>query len=139
DNVVVGRTPWEGPVAPGEHMIVLRGSGLLGTQPVSAPVKPYELTTLTLAAEELDAGLRVEPVPGGARVAIDGVTLGRGIWDGRLRAGSHRVEVLAEGFTPWSRAIELRHGDHEIVVAELTRAPANQGATRGRLVFEADG
>jgi hypothetical protein len=97
DNVVVGKTPWEGPLATGDHVVFLR-SDEIGTQPASAPVKINQVTPLTLLAEPLTATLRVEPTPAGAAVALDGVNLGNGLWEGRLRAGTHKVEIAAEGF-----------------------------------------
>src|SRR6185369_14685078 len=91
DGAVVGKTPWEGALAAGDHVVFLRGADDLGTQPVSVPVELDRTATLTLAAEELAAEVRIEPVPVNAGVAIDGVAVGRGIWDGRLRAGPHRI------------------------------------------------
>ena len=38
DGVVVGKTPWQGPVAVGDHVVFLRGEGNIGTQPASATV-----------------------------------------------------------------------------------------------------
>lgn len=38
DNNVVGQAPWEGPVAAGEHLVALRGDGMIGAQPVTVTV-----------------------------------------------------------------------------------------------------
>jgi hypothetical protein len=121
DGVVVGKTPWEGPLATGEHVIVLRGEGDLGTQPVTAPVRFDQITPLTLAAEALDASMRIEPTPGGATVAVDSVMVGRGLWTGRLRSGEHTVEVAAEGFVPIKRTLNLPKGGRETLAIELQR------------------
>ena len=69
--------------------------------------------------------LRIEPVPAGAQVALDGVLLGRGVWEGRVRPGAHRVEVAAEGFL--TRTLTPRVGDDGIVkvVAEPERDPTS--------------
>jgi len=123
DNVVVGKTPWEGLLAVGNHTVALRGEGKVGTQPATAPVKSQQLTALTLVAEDLEAALRVEPTPAGASVAIDGVTVGRGIWLGRLRTGAHQVEVTADGFLPLAKKVTIERGAREIVKAELARDP----------------
>jgi hypothetical protein len=123
DNVTVGVTPWEGTLSVGNHTIVLRGKGRVGTAPVAAPVKSRELTTLTLAAEELDAALRVEPTPPGASVVIDGVPVGRGVWIGWLKSGQHRVEIGAEGFLAATRDVKLERGGREIVNVALDRDP----------------
>jgi hypothetical protein len=121
DGNTVGRTPWEGPVAVGDHMVVLRGEGNLGTQPVSAPVRFQQLTPLSLVAEELDASIRVAPTPAGATVAIDSVIVGRGIWQGRLRAGAHKIEVAAEGFIATGREVRLTRDAHEVFTVALQR------------------
>jgi hypothetical protein len=123
DNNVVGKTPWEGPVSPGEHTIRLRGEGNLGTPPAQVPVKLNETATLTLAVEALDSELRVEPQPSNATVAIDGINVGRGLWSGRLRAGDHTIEVGAEGFLPERRKVSLRKDTSETAVVVLERDP----------------
>lgn len=123
DNVVVGTTPWEGALAVGEHTVVLRGEENIGTQPAAAPVSLNRTTTLTLVAEKLDAELRVEPTPRGAAVAVDGVALGRGIWNGRLRSGGHRVEIAADGFLSVARDVSLEPGEREVVSVSLARDP----------------
>lgn len=139
DGAIVGKTPWEGELAPGDHTVFLRGEGELGTQPVAAPVARDRPTRLTLAIEPLDAGLRVKPIPGGASVAIDGVTVGRGLWSGRLRGGPHRVEVMADGFVPATRDVTLARRREESLEVRLERdldSPA--WGRRSRFVVGAD-
>lgn len=125
DNVVVGKTPWEGIVPPGQHTVLLRGEGNVGTQPASAPVTLDQVTPLALVAEELDASARIDPRPGGALVAIDGVVVGRGVWEGGLHAGGHRVEVTAEGFLPARRDVLLVKGERQTVGVVLDRDPTS--------------
>jgi hypothetical protein len=123
DNVTIGKTPWEGTLPVGQHSVALVGEGELGTQPAQAPVRLDEVTALSLAVENLDATLRVDPKPIGASVAIDGVIVGRGLWVGRLRSGTHRLEVGEEGFLGATEDITLAHGAHESHVIELVRDP----------------
>ncbi len=121
DNVVVGRSPWQGKLSLGQHVVRLRGPDDLGTTPVPAPVRANETTSLQLRAERLDAELRVAPTPASAKLAIDSVEVGRGVWEGRLPSGSHRVEIAEEGFVPVSKKVELApHGRQDLVV-ELER------------------
>src|SRR5262249_51194997 len=98
DGNVVGSTPWQGSLSLGTHTVVLRGEGNLGTQPVTVRIRPNETTPLFLAAEQLGSLVRIEPTPAGATVAIDGVTVGQGTWEGRLHSGLHRIEIADEGF-----------------------------------------
>ena len=125
DGASVGTTPWEGLVAVGDHVVVLRGPGALGTPPVSVPVKRAATTPLTLAAEELTAELRVEPMPVAASVAIDAVAVGRGLWEGRLRAGPHKIEVADAGFVPAVREVKLDRGERSLVSVALQRDPTS--------------
>ncbi len=148
DGIVVGKTPWEGSLSVGEHLVTLRGSldldaipecapgyeGALqgkraaprgnvelGTQPVSVPIRLREVTKLTLTAEALDTSLRVEPTPGGASVSVDSVVVGRGAWEGRLRVGEHKVEVTADGFLPQTRRVSLERRKRQVVKIDLER------------------
>jgi hypothetical protein len=142
DGVVVGKTPWDGQLALGDHTVQLRGEGDLGTQPLSAPVQLNHTTVLTLQAEELSAGLRVNPTPIGATVAIDGVVLGRGLWTGKLRTGQHRVEVAAEGFLPVTRQVKIDKGQQESLSIELDRDPSSalwRAQNPPRFTLEVDG
>lgn len=123
DNVVVGKTPWQGLVATGEHVVFLRGEGTLGTQPANATVRINQVTPIVLALETLDTSLRVEPTPSGASVAVDGVVVGNGLWDGRLRKGRHKIEVAQNGFLPQSRQLELASGAKERIAVQLERDP----------------
>lgn len=160
DGNVVGKTPWDGSLAVGEHLVTLRGSVNLdampecaageqiaagrraaslgkvelGTQPVSVPIRLREATQLTLTAEPLDTLLRIEPMPGGASVVIDSVVVGRGIWEGRLRVGNHKVEVMAEGFETEMRRVTLLPHQRELLSIELERSVQAPGSHLARNV-----
>lgn len=121
DNSVVGPAPWEGLLAVGNHMVMLRGQGKLGTQPVSAEIKSRQVATLAMRAEEMDGALRVVPTPPGALVALNSVDLGRGGWSGRLKSGSHKVEVSAPGFLKETREVKVDPGGIAVVTVQLER------------------
>ncbi|MBW2529306.1 MAG: PEGA domain-containing protein [Deltaproteobacteria bacterium] len=139
DGAVVGQTPWEGSVAVGKHSVVLQGEGELGTAPVTAKVTEGEVSTLRLELVALESEIRVEPVPVNAMVALDGVELGRGIWEGRVAAGDHRIEVAAEGFIAKTREVTLDEDEREVVQLELERDPDSAlwtDKTPGRVIFD---
>lgn len=138
DNAVVGKTPWEGALPPGEHTVLLRGEGGQGTQPVRPAVALDQLVTLNLLAEQLDATLRVSPVPETSEVALDGVVLGRGAWQGRLRPGAHELRVSAEGYLPFTRKLALKKDAAETVSATLERDPTFLAGPRPSFVAEID-
>jgi len=123
DGAAVGTAPWEGPVGAGTHTAALKGEGALGTQPVSVPVNMNETATITLAPEPLEAQLRVEPTPASAIAALDGVTLGRGVWEGPVRQGDHKVEVADEGFLPSQQTVKLDKGARRVIAVQLERDP----------------
>lgn len=123
DGGRVGETPWEGIQGVGNHTVVLRSPGKLGTQPVSVVVKSQQPANLSLTAEDLESSLRVEPTPGGAVVAIDSVTVGSGVWLGRLKVGLHKIEVTSDGFRPVLKEVTLEKGGRETVKVALERDP----------------
>ena len=125
DAVFVGKTPWEGERRPRYPQRAAARRRGVGTQPVVAPVTADVETPITLAAEELDASARIEPTPGGAIVAIDRVSVGRGVWDGRLRSGPHRIEVTAEGFVPSTLDVAIRPRERERFAVSLDRDPTS--------------
>jgi hypothetical protein len=125
DGAVVGKTPWVGVLSVGTHTVLLRGDGDLGTPPTAADVKQNQTTTLRLSAAVLDTSLRVEPTPANARIDIDGVVVGNGVWEGRLKSGAHKVEVIAEGFLAYSKDVRLVSGQREVVRVALERDVSN--------------
>ena len=125
DGDLAGKTPWEGRLALGDHVVLLRGEGDLGTLPVPVSVKRGETTRITLAAERLGATVRVEPVPASAGVAVDSVALGQGIWEGRLRAGKHKIEAAAPGFVTAVREVSLADGARAVISIPLARDPSS--------------
>ena len=140
DGAVVGVTPWEGTVATGDHVIQLLGDGDQGTMPTAAPVAKDELSTLTLVAEPLEAGLIVNVKPLSASVRLDGVTVGRGVFDGRLRTGKHTVEVLAEGYFPKRQEVTVERGDRGELKFELERdESADAWRVPSKIVFDVTG
>jgi hypothetical protein len=140
DGALVGITPWEGNVSVGEHVVLLRGDDSLGTEPSSAPVKLGELTTLRLTADILDASLLVKVTPASARVTIDGVALGSGVFEGALKSGAHRVEVRAEGYYPEAKSVSIDRGDRLVLEVALRRdEDASQWKRPSRVVVDVSG
>ncbi len=127
DGAAVGKTPWRGLVASGDHLVSLRGDKRLGTQPARVEVRPSLITPILLIAEELASVLRVEAKTKNADISVDGVRLGRGTWEGPVRAGSHRIEITATGFVTEERRVELGSGKREAVAVALEPVPPPSG------------
>jgi hypothetical protein len=140
DHVQVGKAPWEGPLAPGGHIVFLRGEGTLGTQPAPVAVRVNQVEPITLALEPLDCALRVDVEPINASVALDGVAVGRGVWEGKLRCGSHRVEAFQEGFLADTRVVALARDARTSLRVRLERDPSSPlwGSPSGRFAVELD-
>jgi hypothetical protein len=138
DGADVGGAPWEGLLSPGPHVVALQGEGRVGTPPIQVEVVRDRTTLVTLAAEALTAALRVEPIPVHAGLAIDGVSVGHGVWEGRVRAGAHRIEATADGFLPSSELVSVGVDQRRVVRVELGRDPRSPFAPRrGHFAIEA--
>jgi len=139
DGSVVGKTPWEGALRDGEHNVVLDGEGAWGTQPAIVRVTKGRTETLGLSAEQLEANIKIMPTPAGATVAIDGVSLGRGVWQGKVRTGSHRVEIAADGYVLHVHVVDFAKGTNEPIRVQLDRDPLSPlwKDNRGRVFVEA--
>jgi tetratricopeptide (TPR) repeat protein len=123
DGFIVGKTPWEGPVAVGSHTVMLAGADSFGTLPSSVAIKLDQMTEIDLAAEDLGASVKVTPTPAGASVAVNGIFVGRGIFEGRLRPGDHTIKVVADGYFEQTKKISLKAGARQIAAVALRRDP----------------
>src|SRR4029078_1158623 len=86
------------------------------------------------------ATLRVQPTPASATTAIDGVSVGRGTWEGKLRKGNHHIEIAAEGFVLYVKDIPFNSEAKEARAVQLERDPLSSlwKDNRGRIFVEGD-
>lgn len=136
DGSLAGKAPWEGALAPGPHTVWLKGEGDVGTPPALATVKLDGVATLDLTAEPLGVALRIELKPTTASVVLDDVPLGRGVWSGRVRPGSHKIEATAEGYGPFVRKVQLANGADETLTDTLELVAVPRG--HSGIVIELD-
>jgi len=97
DGAMVGTLPWEGTLAPGQHVVWL-SKDEMGSQPTVAQVLQARTTTVTLPVGRLGARLGVVAEPAEARIFVDGVPVGAHRWAGRLPEGRHVFEARSEGY-----------------------------------------
>lgn len=116
DGAPVGVVPWEGTLPPGRHLVSLR-SDTLGTAPTPFDVVVAQTTAATLAAQPVGPPLRVEIEPATAVLAIDGVVVGRGAWQGRLPRGTHEIRGTEEGYV--AQIVKVDELTHEVVRVSL--------------------
>ncbi|MEZ4398615.1 MAG: PEGA domain-containing protein [Kofleriaceae bacterium] len=69
--------------------------------------------------------LRVQTVPGDARIVVDDRIAGVGAFDGEVALGRHRVEVDRAGWIPGTRSVEVTDHASTDVSVELDRPPAS--------------
>ncbi len=150
DGVPVGVSPWEGPVSAGEHTVVLRPlppadplpagemscsvpltkteqitlagtEDIVATVPVTVVVQPGESAPLQMKAVPLDATVKILPSPATATLSLDGVSMGRGGFQGRIQPGYHLVEVTAEGYFPEKQKVSVPAGEERAVQITLRK------------------
>jgi len=137
DAATVGKTPWQGNVSAALHSVLLRGPGR-GTAPLSVDLREQRSITLSLLPIVLDAKATIEPSPGTASVYVDGQFAGIGTWIGALPSGLHRVDVIAPGYMPLRRSIELKPGSSTRLNARLLLSQTPD-AKPSRFYLEANG
>ncbi len=123
DGLVVGKTPLALRMAPGNHVVFLRGEENLGTLPVRIAVQGDNDAPLRLLAEPLESELQVNLQPFDALIAVDSMTLGKGSWSGRVKPGKHTIEVGAEGFLAEKREIDVTRAEKKALTVVLQRDP----------------
>jgi hypothetical protein len=132
DGAVVGKTPYSAAIAPGAHVVLLKGEGNLGTQPAAVSIEVDKNTPLRLALEPLDCDLRVEPDPITGSVVLDGVPVTQGVWDGHVRTGKHIVDVAADGYFGQTKQFETEPGKKVNLKIRLDRDENSPFWTKGR-------
>lgn len=132
DGAIVGKTPYSGAIAPGGHVVILKGEGNLGTQPAAVTIEVDKNTPLRLSLEPLEAELRVEPEPITGSIVLDGVPVTQGVWEGRIRAGKHIVDVAGEGYFGQTKQFEAEKGKKVSLKVKLERDENSPFWSKGR-------
>lgn len=123
DGAAVGVVPWEGTLEPGAHRLVVR-KGDRGTAPQLVTVVKGQLVRVSAQPRPLGPEMRIGVEPATAEIVIDDVAVGRGLWQGRLPLGKHRIRAHEEGYVAALR--------------ELTVDPQQAGDTTLRLEVDAE-
>lgn len=132
DDATVGKTPLRKTLPPGDYQVRLRGEGELGTIPVGVRIRAHERESRRLTARPLDASLRIEPVPTDAEVSVDGLSVGRGTWEGKVPSGKLMIEVAAPGFVSYRRRVEVHRGKNDALRVTLERDADSIYGRKGR-------
>jgi hypothetical protein len=98
DGVAKGRTPARIDVAPGSHILELRGKGVPRVIPLNVTAGAEVSQYLEFAEAPVTGQLAVQSDPPGAKVLVDGVERGVApITISDLTPGDHRVELQSDG------------------------------------------
>jgi hypothetical protein len=137
DGATLGEAPWEGTLGPGPHGLVVR-KGDAGTAPRVATVVAGQTVTVRVTLQPLGQEQRILVEPRSASLAIDGVAVGHGVWEGRLPVGVHSVEAAEEGYVTTRQVVESGDTGGDVVVKiPIDREhPRWAAAKRARLGIE---
>ncbi len=124
DDVVVGVTPWTGPITPGAHTLVLE---LAGHQPVRKPLSVVGgkavVERITLSTQT--ATVALGSTPAGAALSVDGQAVGTTPWSGKLAVGEHAVQLSLAGHGTVSDLLQVVAGKTNTRAWPLLPLPAS--------------
>ncbi len=112
DGKLVGRTPWEGPIAPGRRQVdvVKAGFAPVTRQIIIERGQPQRLS-LVLSQAKVGGVLALDSLPPGASVTLDGEFIGTTPITGfSMPAGLHQVELTLVGYEPQALRIKIADG-----------------------------
>lgn len=138
DGAVVGTLPWEGTLQPGLHVLqVVKGD--VGTGPTVANVIVGQTIATKLSAKPLGPERRFVVDPPTADLAIDGVQVGKGRFQGRLPVGAHVVEAREVGYLPQKVTVSIdaeSSADVSVKLVVDANHPRWGVATKSRFALE---
>lgn len=128
------QTPATLTVAAGSHTVGLRLTGYdMVTRRVNVIKGKQTLVSIPLskAAPVVMGSLRIESVPAGAAIRIDGKTVaGRTPLTTAVTLGHHAIQVTLSGYEPWSRTgVDVVKGIQTVIVARLAPLPVDLSFT----------
>lgn len=98
-----------------------------GFEPIEQPItvgigKPYSFSYRLTPRR---GRLRIQTVPGDARILVDDRLVGLGSYDGAIDLGLHKIDVDATGWVTGHETIEVVEGAAASATVELKRPPEN--------------
>ncbi|MBW2733915.1 MAG: PEGA domain-containing protein [Deltaproteobacteria bacterium] len=126
----LGKTPYEGGIAPGKHTVYV---GKPGYKTIKREIDAQPGGATNIMAK-LSLGVRIDSKPTGAVVMVDGAKVGSTPVEVELTPGMHKLELTLEGFQPVSREVDVKVGKVSDLLVEfegglLTMRSSVEGAT----------
>ena len=136
DGVAKGRTPARVAVAPGSHILELRGKGVPRVIPLNVTAGAEVSQYLEFSEAPSTGQLVVQSEPAGAKVLVDGTERGVApLTIADLTPGDHRVELQSEGVSAKHTVTVQAGGTASLVVPIGT--PATAGPVSGWVTVKA--
>ena len=124
DGVAKGRTPARVAVAPGSHILELRGKGVPRVIPLNVTAGAEVSQYLEFAETPVTGQLAVQSDPPGAKVLVDGTERGVApLTISDLTPGDHRVELQSEGVSA-KHTVTVQAGGTASLVVPIGAAAA---------------
>jgi serine/threonine-protein kinase len=124
DGVSKGRTPSRIALAPGSHILELRGKGVPRVIPLNVTAGAEVSQYLEFAESPVTGQLAVQSDPPGAKVLVDGVERGVApVTISDLTPGDHKVELQSDGASA-RHTVAVQAGGTASLVVPIGAAPA---------------
>lgn len=133
DGTLVGRAPLAIATTAGNHVVVLRGEGGIGSVPTLAKLEDEQTLELSIATKTLDANVHVEVDPSDAILYVDEVPVGRGSWRGALPRGKHDFRAEAPGYVAHTVRANLANSEQSLRVELTTKSSEGEPQSGGDL------
>lgn len=116
DRVHVGVTPWEGSLAPGNHLVWTE-KGDVGSAPTAVTVLQGQTALVRLESAPLGGMTRIRVEPRTARIDLDGAPLGIGSFEKRFPAGTYTLVISEPGYHTTTQRVAIpANGAAKVVV-----------------------
>jgi hypothetical protein len=120
DGVEMGFAPYTGEFVVGRHTVEARAVGhVTASTTVELGVDQRLPVDLELRPEKHEGRVRLEAVPAGSALFLDGKALGADSWEGVLSSGGHQVVARRDGFEPLATEVNVADDQTRTIRMEL--------------------
>lgn len=107
DGIDMGPAPWEGEVAAGPHEVSVKGDRLKSTaEKVVLEKNGRREVEVRASSTAASFKITVDGSPT-AKITIDGIDVGEGMYTGELAAGTHKLVITREGYQRFEEEVVL--------------------------------